>query len=118
MKPPLFISESGDVSAYSTAEAAGSSVEAIDVKDNRYVAYDSEGRLLSLKIVPKKSKFLFLFEFSIEFVVIEPAEEKPGHAKELQKVLTDFLIRIGSPKEWLEKASFEEIVQIAAEKAK
>ena len=48
MKPPIIIDEHGDVEVYNSVEEAAMNLEAIDVENNEYIAYDSEGRLLRL----------------------------------------------------------------------
>ena len=48
MKPPIIVYENGDVSVFASVEDAEISLEPPDVESNRYVAYDSEGRLLRL----------------------------------------------------------------------
>ena len=48
MTPPIVIDEHGDVSFYASVEAAARALEPIDVKNNEYVAYDSQGYILQL----------------------------------------------------------------------
>lgn len=47
MTPPFIIDEHGDVSLYETAEIAGRALEPIDIENNEYVGYDSEGFVLA-----------------------------------------------------------------------
>ena len=49
VKPPVVIDENGDVSLYWSVEAAARALEPIDVKNSEYVAYDSEGFVLTLE---------------------------------------------------------------------
>ncbi len=49
MTPPIVIDENGDVSLYRSVEAAARALEPIDVKNSEYVAYDSEGFVLTLE---------------------------------------------------------------------
>jgi hypothetical protein len=48
MVPPVIINENGDVSVYRTADAAAQKLEPIDVENNEYTAFDSEGYPLQL----------------------------------------------------------------------
>jgi hypothetical protein len=90
MKPPLFVIEGADVSAYVSLEALEIHLEAIDVKNNIYVVYDSEGRLLTLGTVAKKNPILFgLFCIEVEHVVVLSVETEPKH----QIALRDRLIK-------------------------
>ena len=49
MTPPIVIDENGDVTLYQSVEAAARSLEPIDIKNNEYVAYDSEGFVLNFE---------------------------------------------------------------------
>ena len=46
--PPIVIEESGDIEVYPTVETARRAIEAIDVLDGIYKAFDSDGRSLLL----------------------------------------------------------------------
>jgi len=48
MKAPIILDENGDVSLFVTLEDAARYMEPIDVRNNEYVAYDSEGYRLTL----------------------------------------------------------------------
>lgn len=48
---PIFLMESGDVSAFDSVESAEGYVEAIDVEAGEYVAFDSVGRRLRMAVV-------------------------------------------------------------------
>ena len=52
MKPPIFIDEHGDITAFESVEHAEASLEAIDVRNKEYVAYDSDGKLLNVRVGP------------------------------------------------------------------
>ena len=84
MKAPIVVNEHGDVSVFETVEHAARSLEAIDVANNEYVAYDSEGRLLVLEAAESNQK-----------VVIRAAETAAAHADELRRVLVEFFSRAG-----------------------
>lgn len=67
MKLPIIIDANGDIELYETIRDAETSIEAIDVKNNEYIIYDSCGMLL-VPEVRKKSGFL-----GYEMVVISPS---------------------------------------------
>ena len=102
MKPPIIVYEPGDASIFQSVRSAESYLEPIDVKKNEYVAYDSEGRLLSLSATNFK-------------VSIESAEPEPTHVLELRRILSDFLAHNGVQQKWLQTASLQELVTKALE---
>jgi hypothetical protein len=55
MKPPIFIDEHGDITAFESVEHAELSLEAVDVRNQEYVAYDSDGKLLNVGVGPADS---------------------------------------------------------------
>ena len=82
MKLPLIIDEHGDVNIYNSIKSAELYLEAIDVKNNEYIAYDANGLLLNLKVIAQN-------ETLVESVKIEEGElSKPEH---LKNVLINFL---------------------------
>ena len=109
MKLPIFIYETGDISAFETKNAAEASVESIDVRHNRYKAFDSEGRLLLFKIQNERTGHK-------ERVVLEEAESSPTHQDELKSILNKFLLRTGTEADWINTASFDDLVKAAAQK--
>ena len=98
MKAPIIVNEHGDIAVYESVEDAEMDLEAIDVENNEYVAYDSEGRLL--RLIPKP----------LHEVVIVSAEQEPSHADELHAILFRFLMEVGVPADWLKQASLQELV--------
>jgi hypothetical protein len=99
MKTPIFINERGDVSVFESVEDAEHYIEPIDVANNEYVGYDSEGRLLQLTVTDANR------------VNIRSAESVPRHAAELRKALTWFLSYVGVSENWLSNASLQELVE-------
>jgi hypothetical protein len=83
-KLPIIIGEPDDWEAYRSVENAESYFEAIDVKDEIYVGYDAEGRLL--KIDYEKN-----VDISLARVSISLAEEEPNHSDELEKIMRSHL---------------------------
>lgn len=102
MKPPIVVYEPGDASIFQSVGSAEAYLEPIDVKNNEYVAYDSEGRLLRLSATNFR-------------VTIESAEVEATHILELRRILCDFLAHKGVHQEWLQRASLQELVTKALE---
>lgn len=98
MKPPLIADNKGDILVFRSLQEAEAYIEPVDVQNQEYAVYDSEGRLLRL-IAIKRNK-----------VVIEPMEDEPSHAFQLQTLLQKHLMTLGLPSEWVRKASLAELV--------
>jgi hypothetical protein len=69
MRLPIIINEGGDLSVFRTVEQAERALEAIDVKNKEYVAYDADGRSLILSVmVEERTGCIGLFPSRIEMV--------------------------------------------------
>lgn len=90
MKLPIIISEHGDVSVFNTIEAAEQYLEAIDVKNNEYIAYDANGKLLNLKIVLKGKQ-------QIEHVQVCENNNDMEEPETLRTILLNLLLQFGVP---------------------
>lgn len=99
MKAPIVIDEHGDVSVFETVENAQRALEVTDVSNNEYIAYDSEGRLLLLKVVAGDPR-----------VSILEAESVARHADDLRRILKDFLVRTGSYDPSLNETSLQQLL--------
>ncbi len=86
---PIFVFDvnGNDVAAYSSVAEAEDHLEAIDVRNGEYEAFDAEGRLLHLT-VEKRNGF---WSLGGEVVRITPAETEPNHVGDLYKKLSAFL---------------------------
>ncbi len=98
MKPPIIVDEDGPVYIFEALRDAELYLEPIDVKNSRYVAYDSEGRLL--RLLPTEPR-----------ITIETAEAVPTHTSELREALIGYLGYVGVTQEWLATASLQELVK-------
>ena len=103
IKAPIFVDESGALDVYETIEHAEIDHEAIDVRDNIYTAYDSEGRLLNLIAISNNK------------VTIQSAEEIPTHQEELRRKIKNFLSHVELSEDWLSRASLEDLVERSME---
>jgi len=104
MKTPIFVFEDADCSCYETLQDASLAYEAIDVMNNIFTAYDSEGRLLQMSAKDKH-----------DTVKISLAEEVPSHQEELKERLVlhiEYLYKIGKLDniDWLSNAALSDLV--------
>jgi hypothetical protein len=74
----------GDIAVYMSLADAERHLEAIDVQNNEYEAFDAEGRLLRLTTEQER-------------VRIAPSENEPNHADELRQKLLAFLRAAKAP---------------------
>jgi len=102
MKPPIFVYENGDLTIFASVEDAETGLEPIDVENDIYTAYDSEGRLLQL--IPTSPR-----------ITMKDGEKEPTHAEELRVILFEFLLYVGLSGDWLKGASLQELVAKASE---
>jgi hypothetical protein len=116
LKPPIIVSEPGEVLIFRSTSEVEEYIEWPDVYESRYIAYDSEGRLLKL-LSPqgkKPTKFMGITSYNVdEPIRIEPAEVEPGHAHELRELLREHLIHLGEPYESVLDLSLDELLAVA-----
>lgn len=98
MKPPIIVEESGDVSIYGTVGDAELDLEPIDVREGRFVAYDSEGHLLEL--CPTEPR-----------VTIKDIEPAPLRLMEVREALVGLLSSLGHPSEELSQEPLERLIE-------
>jgi hypothetical protein len=98
IEPPIILDERGDTGIFDSVESAELEMEPIDVEDNRYVAFDSVGRLL--RILPTTPR-----------VTLEAAEEVSNHTEQVRMLLIKFLRDCGSTDPNLPSLKLEELVQ-------
>ncbi|MDH4161838.1 MAG: hypothetical protein OEW15_04000 [Nitrospirota bacterium] len=92
MKPPLFVIEGFDISAYASLEKLENHLEPFFVKEVNYKAYDSEGRLLTLSVKVERKPFFFgLFKAERKCVVMQSVELEPKYQKDLHDALVNNL---------------------------
>lgn len=82
-KPPIIVNERGDVSLYETLAEAEVALEPIDIENNEYTIFDSEG----LTIVPR------IAEDRIHVKLLDPSP-KQYEREQLQEVLRRFLAQL------------------------
>jgi hypothetical protein len=96
MRPPLIVDEHGDVELFRDAAALEGYLEAIDVQNNEYIVYDSDGRRVELTTAEVPTRALFgLLKGTADAVRIAGSEVEPTHAIELAVKLREALERLG-----------------------
>ena len=102
MKAPIIVDEHGAATIFESVKDAERYLEAVDVENNEYIAYDSEGRLL--RLIPTTPR-----------ITIRGAEQSPTHSPELRTLLTNLLGYTGVPASSLREATLQELVEKALE---
>jgi hypothetical protein len=110
--PIIVVDRNGaDLFIYASHEELEKDLEAIDIKRNEYIAFDSEGRLLTLGIQQKRIPVLFrLFKSTTDVVVVQDIEEVPSAVNTLRDALIRFLIESGNRSELLDKMGITDLL--------
>lgn len=109
MKPPIVINESraldepGDLSIWPNPKAAEEYVEPIDVQNQEFFVFDSEGKLLR-------------FETDGERCWLVEAEPTPTHQAVLRKILQDLFRYFQAEETWVQSASLDDLVNEGVKK--
>ncbi len=118
MTMPIVVSEQGALLLFESVADAERYLEAIDVEDGRYVAYDSEGGVLRLTTTDELRPMLFgLLRAKSKRVIVEAqvAQQDPG---KLRDELVVFLGHLGvSAAELTDVKPLTALVSLAIEKA-
>jgi len=113
MKPPIIIvcTKSLDIHAYESSEAMDGGLEAIDVGNNEYRAYDADGQILELVVKIEHSKILRIIPNGTEHISVkETGKMKP---KAVKKRIIEYIKSetiIDKAKKDLEKMSLKSLV--------
>jgi hypothetical protein len=92
---PVIIDDHGDLDFFASIEDAELYLEPWAVEEG-FTLYDSEGRLLELRVERRESPVLFgLIRSKVDHVRIEAVEDEPNHAPQLRAILLTFLERSG-----------------------
>jgi hypothetical protein len=92
---PVIIDDHGDLDFFASVEDAELYLEPWAVEEG-FTLYDSEGRLLKLRVERRESPILFgLIRSKVDHVRIEAAEDEPHYALQLRATLLTFLERSG-----------------------
>ncbi len=116
MKPPIIVSDTGNIYLFRLVQEAETYLEPPDVEDGQTIVHDSEGRRLSLEIVAEAHKFLGITISGAEKVRIGREESLPIYDNELKQLLIDFLVRVGAAPESFENAALEDVLDKAIQR--
>jgi len=105
MKTPIIANNRGDVCVFETIENAEKYIEPIDIKNNSWIIYDSEGRLLEALVIRRSIFF--------RRVVLKACEQEPTHANDLRNLLIRFLSRAGESTEVIKTCSLPQLTEKA-----
>ena len=95
MQAPLVLDARSELLFFKSPTSLESWVEAVDVANGEYgQCWDSEGRLLQLRIELKEERLLGLLRRRVERVMLAPAEDLPCHLPELHQALLAFLLKL------------------------
>jgi hypothetical protein len=111
MIPPIIVDENGDVSFFETVADAEQKLESPDVLENRYVAYDSKGKLLKLEASAKPG----WSKYDVTTVKISDTESEGNHVQELIVILKRYLHYRKIAPDWIQSASLTSLVAKAIE---
>jgi len=102
MKPPIFVYEPDDLDVFESLDSAQLKVEPIDVKDNAFLYFDSEGTILEASVVRDHR--------GIELTVIHESNPTEFNQPALTRILKDFLIALDYPSDQLDAMPLPELV--------
>lgn len=91
IKLPIVVSEGGDVMIFESLSDAEHYLESIDVLQNRYRGYDSNGKLLRFVAAAPLCGEQIMSNGPVR---INVAESIPSHGVELKKTLVEVLFRL------------------------
>jgi hypothetical protein len=113
-EPILLVDRRGDMRIFPTREQAQAYLEPHDVRIQEYIAYDSEGRRLQLRVERKKQTLFTVLPIPPEEqVVVQSGEGEPTHREELREQLIRALSNAGEPPDQLATASLTRLVSKA-----
>ena len=116
MKLPLIVCDTpgDDLSIHDSIEEAEIFLEAIDVRNNEYVAFDAQGNVLILEIEKvRQPTFFGLFHNDIEMVRIREAEPVANKEDELRQRLIDYILCFQKDSDLLVNMKTPQLVEIA-----
>ena len=114
---PVIVYDHGDVDFFASVEDAELYLEPWAVEEG-FTAYDSEGRLLELRVERRESPVLFgLIRSKVDHVRIEAVEDEPHHAPQLRASLLTFLERSGLSIDYSDVLPLGELVRRGVEHA-
>ena len=98
IQAPIIVDDHGDVLVFESVAIAERYLEPVDVENEEYVAFDSEGRKLDLIVEGLR-------------VAVREGEGQPSQRVRLEESLRSFFEAIGLEKSWYESASLSELIE-------
>lgn len=114
-EPIIIIEMKSDVSVFNSVEDVEIALEAIDVNQNAYQAYDSKGNLLKLSTQWGKTIYRLWFiklSFPLEKVYVNELEPVQNHADELREILISYLNRTGWDIDEIIHLTLDELIEM------
>lgn len=103
MKEPIIIYENGALDIFDTRKRAELYLEPIDVENEEYIYYDSEGKILQAFVVKDSN--------GIDKIVITDGKTERYEEFELKRILIDFLNYLSYSKTELKQLSLNQLVK-------
>lgn len=116
--PIIVIEQGGDIEIFQTVRDAEMYLEPLDVENNEYVIYDSEGRLLTATLVTEH-QCLFRLPFikiPVKFVRIQCYEPEPKYKERLHCALIEFAERLGMNVNTIKSLPLKDLIEILVQK--
>jgi len=99
MISPIIVYEHGDMMIFESAVLAENYIEAVDVGNNEYIVYDSQGTLLNIGIDSQTSQ-----------VIITDNATNIKQPEQLQEILIDYLNIMKVDTYWIQNATLYDLV--------
>jgi hypothetical protein len=103
MRPPIIADNRGDVLVFDTVAAAESYMEPVDVRNDEYIVFDSEGRFLTPSVESARRG---------ERTLLKDAEPTPAHASEARKTLLQVLMRSSRSAPGMEQMTLAQLIDL------
>lgn len=117
MRPPILLYADEAFDFFQSVMEAERYAEPIDVQNHEYVAYDSDGCQLELRVEAEVIVGLFgLGKINRERVRIVPAEDIATHAEELKNLLRSFLPKLGVPLDSMHSATLQDLIKFGTDR--
>jgi len=117
--PPIIVVEQGgNIEIFQTVREAEMYLEPLDVENNEYVIYDSEGRLLTALVVTEHQCLFGLpfIKIPVKFVRIQCHEPEPRHRESLRQALIKFAECLEMDINAIKSLSLKDLIEILMHK--
>ena len=116
MRAPLVLEAKCELLFFKSQASLESWVEPVDVMNGEYGScWDSEGRLLQVRVHSNEERLLGLLRRRVERVVVTPAEDVPHHLPQLHQALLGFLLKLNLEARMPTSGDTSELLDLAIE---